>query len=400
MFKFPLISRCGKIAQSYEESEKNNPFTIRLEGFPGGPDSFLHVTKFCYGIRLALTPENIVTVHCAADFLEMTDEFGEDNLLTRSQSYFHKHVLHNWKDCIVALQGSEPVAPAADKLQTKCLDSLSVMVCTDPSLFGWPMMMYGRLQSPGGSILWNGINTGAKIQASESHWWFEDISFLNVGLFERLIKKMKSRGIQTESLAGAIMYYARKHLPGLGRWPIDHGGKTLTMDSVINQRDLLQTLVKLLPNKKEKLYCRFLLGLLRVASILGVEQPCKDLLERSIGMQLELATVDALLIPSYSDADTLYDTDSVERIVHYFVGLESKFSPGLQDLEASISPVPIVKVAKLIDAYLVEVASDVSLKPGKIRAIAEALPDTSRPLHDGLYRAVDIYFKVWVICFC
>lgn len=402
LFQFPLISRCGKVACIYEELKEENPFTITLEDFPGGPDSFLLAAKFCYGMRVELTPRNIATVQCAANFLKMTDEFGEDNLLAKSESYFHKTVLRNWKDCIVALQCSEPVLSTAEKLQfvTKCLDSLSVMVSTDPSLFGWPMMMYGRLQSPGGSILWNGINTGAKIQSSESDWWFEDVSFLNIDLFNRLIKKMESRGIRLESLMGAVMYYARKYLPGLGRWPIEQG-KTLTMASfsstplsVVDQRGLLESIVKILPSKKEKSYCRFLLGLLRVASILGVERPCKDSLERAVGMQLELATLDALLIPSYSHSDTLYDTDSIERIVHCFMALESeRSSPSPHDLEAS----SITKVGKLIDAYLAEVASDVNLKANKIRLLAEALPYFSRPLHDGLYRAIDIYFKVYFL---
>lgn len=406
--QFPLISKCGMIARKYEESKSSQEkfFTVNLEGLPGGPDSFLIVVKFCYVIRFDLTPRNIVSVYCAADFLEMTDEYGEGNLLSECESYFHRHVLKNWKDCILALQGSEPIIATAEKLNivSKCLDAISMMLCTDPSLFGWPMMMYGRLQSPGGSILWNGINTGARIRSSESDWWFEDISFLNVPLFERLIKVMEARGIRAENLANAVMYYARKYLPGLGRWPTGLSGKARTVTSfslaplTVDQRALLESIVKLLPSKKGKSYCRFLLGLLRVASILDVDRSCRDSLERAVGMQLELATLEGLLIPSYSsDSDTLYDTDTVERVVHYFVSSESKassFSPSSYDMEMSPTPGPLTKVAKLIDAYLAEVASDVNLKTYKIRSLAEALPESSRTLHDGLYRAVDIYFKV------
>uniref|UniRef100_A0A2P2NLG9 BTB/POZ domain-containing protein At3g44820 isoform X3 n=1 Tax=Rhizophora mucronata TaxID=61149 RepID=A0A2P2NLG9_RHIMU len=113
-------------------------------------------------------------------------------------------------------------------------------------------------------------------------------------------------------------------------------------------------------------------------------------------MQLELATMDGLLIPTYSDSDTLYDTECVERIVHHFMSSESRltlFSPSSMDLETSPSREPLRKVAKLIDNYIAEVACDVNLKPRKIRALAEALPESSRALHDGLYRALDIYIK-------
>ncbi|GLT82075.1 hypothetical protein SLE2022_004880 [Rubroshorea leprosula] len=406
LHKFPLVSKCGKIAHICEEhqSAREKRLSMVLEEFPGGPDTFLIAAKFCYGIRVELTPRNVVMVYCAADYLEMTNEYGEDNLLSRSEGFFHGNVLCNWKDCILALQSSESCMPRAEKLQIlhKCMNALSMMVCTDPSLFGWPMMMYGSLQSPGGSILWNGINTGARIRSSESNWWFEDISYLSVGLFEKLIKTMEARGIRPENISGAVMYYARKYLPGLGRWQGTQSSKTRTVASfsltpaAVNQKLLLETVEKLLPEKKGKSFCRFLLGLLRVALILGVDKTCLDSLERRIGMQLELATLDGLLIPNYSDSDTLYNADCVDRIIHHFPSSESgltSFSPPSPDLETSPSPERLRGVARLVDSYLGEVASDVNLKPGNIRSLAEALPESSRSLHDGLYRALDIYFK-------
>ncbi|KAE8733074.1 BTB/POZ domain-containing protein [Hibiscus syriacus] len=407
LHKFPLMSKCGKITSIFEELKStahDKTFTTKLEEFPGGPDTFFFAVKFCYGIRVEFTARNIMKGYCAADYLEMTDEFGEDNLLSRAENFFHKNVLRNWKDSILTLQSCESFMPRVEKLHIlqKCLNAVSMMVCTDPSLFGWPMMMYGSLQSPGGSILWNGINTGARIRSAESDWWFEDISYFSVELFERLIKTMEARGIRCELLAGAIMYYARKYLPGLGRWQSTQGSKARTVASFsltpasVDQKVLLESIEKLLPKKKGKSFCRFLLGLLRVASILGVGQTCQDSLERRIGMQLELASLDGLLIPSYSDSDTLYNTDCVERIIRHFVSSESGltlFSPPSLDLEPSPSSEPLRKVARLIDSYLAEVASDVNLKPGKIRSLAEVLPESSRPLHDGLYRALDIYFK-------
>ncbi|KAK8489543.1 hypothetical protein V6N13_094612 [Hibiscus sabdariffa] len=406
LHKFPLVSKCGKIACIFEElkSAHERTFTTKLEEFPGGLDTFLFAAKFCYGIRVEFTARNIIMVYCAADYLEMTDEYGEDNLLSKAKSFFLKNVLPNWKDCVLALRSCESCMPWAEKLNIlqKCLNAVSTMVCTDPSLFGWPMMMYGSLQSPGGSILWNGINTGARIRSAKSDWWFEDISYFSVGLFERQIKTMEERGIRSVHLAGAVMYYARKYLPGLGRWQSTQSSKARTVASfnltptTVDQRVLVENIEKLLPKKKGKSFCRFLLGLLRVALILGVNQTCLDSLERRIGKQLELASLDGLLIPSFSDSDTLYETDCVERIIHHFVSSESGltlFSPPSLDLISSPSCEPLRKVARLMDNYLAEVASDVNLKPGKIRSLAEVLPDSSRTFHDGLYRALDIYFK-------
>ena len=110
------MSKCGKIARICEESSEKALITV-LEEFPGGPDTFLIAVKFCYGLRMELTPRNILMVYCAADYLQMTGEYGEDNLLLKSENFFHKNVLHNWKDCILALQSSDPVIARAEKLQ-------------------------------------------------------------------------------------------------------------------------------------------------------------------------------------------------------------------------------------------------------------------------------------------
>ncbi|KAG2311493.1 hypothetical protein Bca4012_025807 [Brassica carinata] len=420
LHKFPLVSKCGKLARMCEESKstyKKALWTTVLEEFPGGSETFLTAARFCYGARVDFTSKNIVSIHCAAEYLDMTNEYGEDNLITQVETFLHKHVLRSWKDCILALQSSSPVLKSAEKLQTipKLMNAVSTMVCTDPSLFGWPMMMYGTLQSPGGSILWNGINTGARMRSSCSDWWYEDISYLSVDLFRRLIKTMETKGIRAESLVGAMVYYARKYLPGLGRWQSRTSGTSKSRTSVVSfsfatasssssmspvdQIALLETILSLLPEKRGRSFCKFLLCLLRVAFILGVDGNCVKKLERRIGMQLELATLENLLILNYSDSETLYNVDCVERMIRHFVSSSSSselsdFSPPSLDAEMSPSSLaPLRKVAKLVDSYMAEVASDVNLKPDKMRSLAAALPECSRPLYDGLYRAFDIYFK-------
>jgi hypothetical protein len=51
-------------------------------------------------------------------------------------------------------------------------------------------------------------------------------------------------------------------------------------------------------------------------------------------------------------------------------------------------------VAKLMDAYLAEVARDLQLPLAKFQSLAEAVPASSRVSDDGLYRAIDTYLKV------
>jgi hypothetical protein len=47
-----------------------------------------------------------------------------------------------------------------------------------------------------------------------------------------------------------------------------------------------------------------------------------------------------------------------------------------------------------VDNYLAEIAPDANLKLSKFLVIAETLPAHARTVHDGLYRAIDIYLKV------
>ncbi|KAK3033533.1 hypothetical protein RJ639_033994, partial [Escallonia herrerae] len=199
------------------------------------------------------------------------------------------------------------------------------------------------------------------------------------------------------------MYIGKKYLPGLGRWHGGQIGEAITVTSfsatraTSDQKVLLESIERLVPQENGKSFCCFLLGLLRVALILGVTRTCQDCLERRIGMQLELVTLDSLLIPTYTNSDSLYNIRCVESIFNHFISSKQmaiSFFPSSFDLEMSPSSGPLRKVAKLIDIYIAEIVADENLKPEKIHSLGDALPECSRSLHDGLYRALDIYFKM------
>lgn len=130
-----------------------------------------------------------------------------------------------------------------------------------------------------------------------------------------------------------------------------------------------------------------------------------------MGLQLEQAILEDILIPGQSgpqgnfQTGTLYDTDSVVRIYSIFLNLDedededNNFSEE-NDMDFGVhspgSPKQssILKVSKLLDSYLAEVALDSNLLPSKFIALAEMLPDHARVVIDGLYRAVDLFLKV------
>ncbi|XP_057971349.1 BTB/POZ domain-containing protein At1g30440 [Malania oleifera] len=410
LHKFPLLSRSGVLERLIAKASEGGAEVIHLSDIPGGAKTFELVAKFCYGVKLELTASNVVYIRCAAEHLEMTEEYGEGNLITLTETFLNQVVLRNWKDSLKALQTCDDILPHAEELNItkRCIDSLAVKACTDPNLFGWPVMDHGGpMQSPGGSVLWNGISTGARPKNSSSDWWYEDVSTLSLPLYKRLISVMESRGIKHEIIAESLAFYAKRYLPGLNRHqgvsepsnrmaPVALGGPP----SEEYQKLLLEEIDRLLPIQKGLVSTKFLFGMLRTAMILRTSSSCASTLERRIGMQLDQATLEDLLIPNFSySMETLYNVECVQRILQHFLEMDQAMggvSPCSVDdgqLIESPSLTPITMVAKLIDGYLAEVAPDVNLKLPKFQSLAAAVPEYARPLDDGLYRAIDIYLK-------
>ncbi|KAK3197791.1 hypothetical protein Dsin_021206 [Dipteronia sinensis] len=412
LHKFPLLSRSGVmerlIAEASEQGEEK--CVINLPDIPGGAKTFELVAKFCYGVKLELTASNVVYLRCAAEHLEMTEEYGEGNLIVQTETFLNQVVLRNWKDSIKSLQTADDILSEAEELNIvkRCIESLAMKTSTDPNLFGWPVVEHGGpMQSPGGSVLWNGISTGARPKNSTADWWYEDVSTLSLPLYKRLIAVMESRGIRQEIIAGSITFYAKKYLPGLNRRqggtesstrlaPVALGG----LSSEEDQKLLLEEIDRLLPMQKGPVPTKFLFGLLRTAMILRASPSSISNLEKRIGMQLDQATLEDLLMPNFSySMETLYNVDCVQRILDHFLAIDqitggaSPCSIDDGQLLGSPSLTPITMVAKLIDGYLAEVAPDVNLKLPKFQALAAAVPEYARPLDDGLYRATDIYLK-------
>ncbi|XP_020095326.1 BTB/POZ domain-containing protein At1g30440-like [Ananas comosus] len=404
LHKFPLLSKSGLLEKLIDEnSEEEEACIIKLPDVPGGAKSFELVAKFCYGVKLELTASNVVYLRCAAEHLQMTEEIAEGNLITQAEIFLNQVVLKSWKDSLQALQACEDILPHAEKshIVKRCIESLAVKASTDPNLFGWPMIEHGPMQSPGGSVLWNGISTGARPRNCNSDWWYEDVSSLSFPIYKRLITVMESRGTRSEIIAGSLTSYAKKYLPGLSRRQNIASAALRAAPTEEEQRQLLEDIESLLPFQKGIVPTKVLFGLLRTAMILKANKSCISKLEKRIGMQLDQATLEDLLLPNFSySMETLYNVDCVQRILEHFIAMDQAnngdASPSLIDdeqLMGSPSLAPITAVAKLIDGYLAEVAPDVNLKLPKFEALAIAVPDYARPLDDGLYRAIDIYLK-------
>uniref|UniRef100_A0ACD5VTH3 Uncharacterized protein n=1 Tax=Avena sativa TaxID=4498 RepID=A0ACD5VTH3_AVESA len=439
LHKFPLLSRSGvlqRLISDYNPSSDDDGgmCTLQLDDIPGGAKAFELAARFCYDVKIELNAPNVVSLRCAAEYLGMTDDYAEGNLIAQAESFL-SDVLANWKDSIKALETCEAVLPAAEDLHivSRCITALASKACASDAA-AWSSTHGHKNASLDRDALWNGIGTGDTPRGGASaatDWWYEDVSFLSLPMFKRLVQAMEAKSMRAESIAGAIMFYAGRLLPGLKRTASfsnatsNAGSRSVTPRdssggggaSEGDQRYFLEEIVALLPAKKGVASTRFLLGLLRTAMLLHASPLCRENLERRIGAQLEDACLEDLLVPNLGyTVETLYDIDCVQRILDYFMsstdgGLGTGYtSPaalvaedqGSQlgqlgaSMQAAVTPpavAPIAMVAKLMDGYLAEVAPDANLKLPKFQALAAVVPDYARPVDDGIYRAMDIYLK-------
>ncbi|XP_010255028.1 PREDICTED: BTB/POZ domain-containing protein At5g66560-like [Nelumbo nucifera] len=441
LHKFPLMAKSRKLHLMITEQEANlarrreeleqeadedddegdieieeEPCYISLPDFPGGSETFETAAKFCYGVKIDFTAWNVAPLRCAGDHLEMTEDFSEHNLISKTERFLTHSVLRNIKESLKTLKSCEALIPLAEELNIpqRCIDSIAARASsTDPSLFGWPVNEGAGTGSARSQILWNGIETGTRRRngsksttASNAEPLSEDLGILSLPVFKQLVSTMKSRDLSSDIMESCLLSYAKRSIPGLSRSNRKPPSATITSDA--EQRELLETVITNLPQGRSwksrsgsSTMTRLLFGLLRTANILNASEACRGALERKIASQLEQATLDDLLIPSYSYLiETLYDVDCVERILGYFLeGLETGMDDD-DEVEGGKTPGvnPVMLVGKLMDGYLSEIASDANLKPEKFWELAVALPDQARLYDDGLYRAIDVYLKAhpWI----
>lgn len=424
--QFPLLSKCLRLQKLCAESPESSPRQlVQLPDFPGGLEAFELCAKFCYGITITLSAHNIVSARCAAEYLQMTEDVEKGNLIYKLEVFFSSCILHGWRDTIVTLQSTKAFPSWSEELgiTSKCIEVIASKVLIHPSKVNLSHSHSRRLKD---DVSCNGIDSQRHKQATRG-WWAEDVAELNIDLYWRTMIAIKSGGKTPSNIIGdALKIYASRWLPNIWRNSefIDKQSASDSDSDKANElsakhRLLLESLISLLPAEKGSVSCSFLLKLLKAANILNASPSSKMELARRVGIQLEEATVTDLLIPSLSYTNQLvFDVDVVMNIIEHFmlqwqspptspprsrIGFERRRSRSAENIDfelqesrrsSSASHSSKLKVAKIVDRYLQEVARDVNLPLSKFTSIAESVPEFARLDHDDLYKAIDIYLKV------
>ncbi|XP_060181077.1 BTB/POZ domain-containing protein At1g03010-like isoform X1 [Lycium barbarum] len=404
LHKFPLVSRSGRIRKLLLEAKDTKISRLNLTGLPGGSDAFELAAKFCYGVNVEITISNVALLRCAARFMEMTEDISEKNLEFRTEVFLKDTVFPNISNSISVLHRCEMLLPVSEEvnLVSRLINAIANNACKEQLTSGLSKLEHNFPPKP------------VKCLDSEtpSDWWGKLLVVLSLDLFRRVLSAVKTKGLKQDTISRILINYAQNSLQGLFiKDPQLVKGSCMDSDLQKRQRIIVETIASLLPtqSRKSSVPMAFLSSLLKSSIAASASTSCRSDLERRIGLQLDQAILEDILIPANPHGNNhspLYDIDSILRIFSYFLNLDEDDeednnplrdeSEMVYDFDSPGSPKhsSIVKVSKLLDNYLAEVALDSNLTPSKYIALAELLPDHARLVYDGLYRAVDIFLKV------
>ncbi|KAM7250052.1 hypothetical protein ACFE04_021935 [Oxalis oulophora] len=392
LHKFPLLSKCARLQKSVVNTNQDNCDELDISDIPSGAATFEICAKFCYGMTVTLNAYNVIATRCAAEYLGMHETVEKGNLIYKIDVFLTSSIFRCWKDTVIVLQTTKSLLPFSEELKivNQCIDSITNKACVDTSKVTWSYSYNRKKLSQEYSSDPNGI----RIRQVPPDWWVEDLCEIEIDLFKRIIVNINSKEtLSNEVIGEALQAYAYRRLPGFSKGVIQSR-------DVVKYRSTVDTIVWLLPEEKNSVSCGFLLKLLKAAILVDSGDTVKELIVKKIGHQLEEASVNDLLIKSSEVESIMYDVETVEKIIGEFLmrdqngeieSLENDLDIQEMRKPGILSDASKLMVGKLIDGYLAEIAKDPNLPLETFMNLSEMVSGSSRPSHDGIYRAIDMY---------
>ncbi|KAL5678046.1 hypothetical protein ACJX0J_014177, partial [Zea mays] len=359
---------------------------VPLHGFPGGPEAFELVARFCYadgGRGGAVTAANACALRCAAEFLDMAAaadapapeaaSTAAPSLVRMTEKALEEMPHWPWHAVVDAVKQCQrrllPLADSTGAFDAAVAALVSQMAVPPPAGDATPTG--SSPESTAFRFSCDTKSSGLSLRGGSCvsrTWWFEDLVALAPATVERVASALVARGTDHGVVARFLFYYLKCRIAGA---------------SADDKKAMLEASVAVMASlDRSAVSFKGLFGILRVAAPLRLADACQDRLVAMIGRKLDHATLDNLLVPAPPGTASLYDVSLVLRFLAAFL------RGGASD-----EPAKLKKVGGLTDLYLAEVAPDPSLRPAKFLDLATALPAPARDCHDALYRAIDVYFQ-------
>ncbi|KAK9056809.1 hypothetical protein SSX86_024172 [Deinandra increscens subsp. villosa] len=374
LHKYPLFSKSGYFNRELSDSNE-----VELpQDFPGGPETFEMISLFVYGSSTLVDPFNVASLRCAAEFLEMTEEYSSGNLCERFDIYLNQVVLQSWEDTLIVLQKCQSLDPWAEELLivSRCIESLAFMACMeilDPERRrDHPVVTLEALSTQ----RWS---SELVEEILSQDVWIKDLIALPFGFFKRVIGSLRRQGMKEKYVSPVVLFYVNSVLF------YENGVKEDVAVLLKGVLDLLQI---------GERGCRvipvgFYFSLLSESLKLKLDKEYTSKLQNQISGVLHMAQVEDFLIPESGtdDVSSSIELTTMENIFSTYVVFH--MCPN----NASPSPYSSV-VAELWDAYLTHIASDVKICAKRFMELIEIMPISCRQNHDHLYKALNIFLQV------
>lgn len=348
------------------------------------------ISLFIYGSSTLVDPFNVAALRCAAEFLEMTEDYFSGNLCQRFDIYLNQVVLQSWDDTLIVLQKCQSLLPWAEDLLivSRCIESLAFMSCMeilDPERRrNQPVVTLEVLASQAWSC--------QKVrEIVRRDLWIKDLIALSFGYFKRIIGSLRRQGMREKYVSPIVLFYADKWIlsaktrQSLG----DKNGSENT-----NNKDLtvLRGVISLLPmgeKASKAIPVGFYFSLLSRSLQFGLaSKNIQAKLQDQIASVLHTSYLEDFLFPA-TRSDSLSSTielATMENIFSTYVALN-------KDSDYIHSPNNSV-VAELWDSYLAHIATDPIMSLKRMTDLVEIVPMSSRENHDHLYHALDTFLQV------
>ncbi|XP_030460479.2 BTB/POZ domain-containing protein At5g48130 [Syzygium oleosum] len=387
LHKLPLSSK-----SRYFNRKLNDSTEVELpQDFPGGLEIFEKITLFVYGSSTLVDPFNVAALRCAAEFLEMTEEYCSGNLCERFDLYLNQVVLQNWDDTLIVLQKCQTLLPCAEDLLivSRCIESLAFMACMeilDPERRrDRPVLTL----EPLASSAWNCKSVKEFVSQD---LWVKDLIALPFGFFKRIIASLRRQGMKEKYVSPMIVFYANKWVISAKALQFRQNSGEIDCDTNVEDKvsTILHGILDLLPTGEKSsriIPVGFYFAMLSKSLELDSRSEIKSKLQDQIASLLPLAHVGDFILPKSRAESVCFSIElaTMESIISTYVSfdLDMNHTPSMSN---SV-------VAELWDAYLANIALDPKLGPQRFMELIEAIPLSYRQSHDNLYRALNTFLQ-------
>ncbi|KAK8674294.1 hypothetical protein V6N13_112588 [Hibiscus sabdariffa] len=387
LHKHPLFSKSGYFQKRLTESNE-----LELpQDFPGGPETFEMITLFIYGSTTLVDPFNVAALRCAAEFLEMTEEYCIGNLCERFDLYLNQVVLQSWDDTLIVLQKCQTLLPWSEELLivSRCIESLAFMSCMeilDPERRRDKPVV--TLEALAGEA-WSSETVKA---IASKDLWIKDLIALPYGFFKRIIGSLRRQGMKEKYVTPIIVFYTNKWLltKKTLQFSENSGEQTEESDSDNKVSAILQGILELLPigeKASRAIPVGFYFAMLSRSLEFGLTSDRLEKLQDQIATMLNFAQVEDFIFPQIGT-----ESISSSKELAIMKNIFSTFASFNMETNPSPSASNSI-VAELWDTYLSHLASDPQMGPKKFMELVELLPVSYRQTHDQLYRAMNSFLQ-------